>query len=140
MQRIVVGVDGSDPARRALQWAVEEARLRGAAVEALYAWTYPYVGSIPVTPVVVDLERVEADARATLDEAVAQVAHDGVTVEPVLVHAGAAQALVERGREADLLVVGSRGLGGFGGLLLGSVSQQVTHHAPCPVVVVPEEE
>ena len=140
MKRIVVGVDGSERSRRALQWAVDEARLHGARIEAVHAWTYPYVGAMPITPVVIDLEQVERDARQVLDQAMGEIDTAGVTVEPVLVHAGAAHALVEQAEGADLLVVGSRGLGGFTGLLLGSVSHQVTHHAPCPVVIVPDQQ
>jgi nucleotide-binding universal stress UspA family protein len=139
MGKIVVGVDGSDRAKRALEWAIEEARLRDAVVEAVYAWSYPYVGTIP-SAMVIDFEQVEANARDTLEAAVGQVDAGDIAVEHALVHGGAAQALVERGQDADLVVVGSRGLGGFTGLLLGSVSHQVTHHAPCPVVVVPHEE
>jgi nucleotide-binding universal stress UspA family protein len=140
MRRIVVGVDGSERSLLALRWAVDEARLRGAEVEAIHAWTYPVVGGLPVTPVMVDLEGIERDARQVLDESVAKVDAGDVAVEGVLVRGGAAHALIDRAQGADLLVVGSRGLGGFTGLLLGSVSQQVVHHAPCPVVVIPPDE
>jgi nucleotide-binding universal stress UspA family protein len=140
MKRIVVGVDGSERSLLALRWAVDEARVHGAGVEALHAWTYPLMGGLPVTPVLVDLEGIEREARQVLDEVVGKVDAGDVTVEAVLVHGGAAQALVEKAKGADLLVVASRGLGGFTGLLLGSVSQQVVHHAPCPVVIIPHEE
>jgi nucleotide-binding universal stress UspA family protein len=134
---IVVGVDGSDGSRRALQWALQEARLRGAPARVVLAWTYldqPVEGF--------DVAYGESDARARLDQVVDAVASEGddVELERVVVNDLPARALLDAARGADLLVVGSRGLGGFKGLLLGSVSQQVVQHAPCPVVVVPGDE
>lgn len=139
--RIVVGVDGSDGAIAALQWAVAEAALRGASVEAVHAWEYPFVADVTgMAAYPVGRGDLEEVARQTLDRAVetAGPAPEGVAVERVLAHGGAAGVLVDAARGADLLVVGTRGHGGFTGLLLGSVSQQCAHHAPCPVVVVPE--
>lgn len=140
--RIVVGVDGSVHATKALAWAVEEAGRRGATVRAVHAWRYPYFGTgldgVPIPESV--LQGVEDGARQTLEQAVDRVPHAGITVERVLVMGPAAQVLVEAAADAELLVVGSRGRGGFAGLLLGSVSQQCAHHAPCPVVIVPAEE
>lgn len=138
--RIVVGVDGSEGAITALRWALDEARLRGARVDALQAWEYPYVGDLtgmaayPIGRI--ELEQV---ARESLDRslAAAGVPSTDVQVERIVVHGSAARVLLEAARGADLLVVGTRGHGGFSGLLLGSVSQQCAHHAPCPVVVVP---
>lgn len=134
MERIVVGVDGSANGSRALRWALSEARLRGSVVAALYAWNFPFVAapySIPADP------GFEEDARLALDRVIAAEDTDGVVVEPILACGSAASSLIEAAKDADLLVVGSRGRGGFAGLLLGSVSQQVVHHATCPVVVVP---
>jgi nucleotide-binding universal stress UspA family protein len=137
--RIVVGVDGSEHARRALRWALDEARLRHATVEAVHAWRWTPAGdlgglALPVTA----LEGVEAAAaRETLDDALAAEPAGDVPLERRLVSGAAAHALLDAAKGADLLVVGSRGHGGFTGLLLGSVSQQVSHHAPCPVVIVP---
>ncbi len=140
--RIVVGVDGSEGSRAALRFALEEAALRGAEVDAVATWQappYAYTG-VAVAPPVLDLSE---SAEAALDEAVTQerAALDGhtaeVVVNQVVVHGAAAPVLIERSREADLLVVGSRGFGGFRGLLLGSVSHQCASHAHCPVVVVP---
>jgi nucleotide-binding universal stress UspA family protein len=138
--RILVGVDGSAGSVDALRWALDEARLRGAAVEVVHAWQYPYVGEIagmaaPAAP----LEALEASARAVLDETVEQAGGSatGLEMETSVVLGPAAPALLQRAEGADLLVVGSRGRGGFVGLLLGSVSQQCVQHAPCPVVVVP---
>jgi nucleotide-binding universal stress UspA family protein len=153
MQRIVVGVDGSEHARRALSWAVEEARLRQAEIEAVHAWELPvhigFGGPIPIDPA-----PYEASARALLDEEIAAVpAADlpapitpvpitpvpitPVPIKKVAVRGSPAWTLLEAAKTADLVVVGSRGRGGFAGLLLGSVSQQVAQHAECPVVIVP---
>ena len=138
MQRIVVGIDGSAGSRAALAWAVEEARLRHATVEAVRAWSWPvpYVGPGMAG---LDPRLLEEGERAVLADAIGACDTAGVDVEQVLVEGPAAQRLLERAKGADLLVVGSRGRGGFAGLLLGSVSQQVVHHAEGPVVVIPAE-
>jgi nucleotide-binding universal stress UspA family protein len=136
---IVVGVDGSDESLHALRWALEEARSRGAKLTVIYAWVYPHLpppGFAP--PVQVDMGGLQLGAEALLDAAVSEVVGPdaGVECERAAVQGTAAAVLVEAAEDADLLVVGSRGLGGFTGLLLGSVSQQCAHHAPCPVVIV----
>lgn len=138
MKRIVIGVDGSESSARALRWAVDEAGRAGATVEAVHAWHQPYIAEYPYAAVAFDPEPFEDLSRRLLADAVAQAAVDGVAVEPVLVQGMAAPALLEAAKGADLLVVGSRGHGGFSGLLLGSVSQHVAQHSPCPVVIVPE--
>jgi nucleotide-binding universal stress UspA family protein len=135
MERIVVGVDGSQAARDALHWAVNEGRRRNAVVEAVYAWHQPFTGYEYMGEM--NLGGFEEEARQALDAAVDAVDTTGVSVERKLVAGGAAGALVEAAKGAELLVVGSRGRGGFSGLLLGSVSQQAAHHAPCPVVIIP---
>ncbi len=135
--RIVVGVDGSEGAADALRWAAEEARLRGATLDVVYAWAFPYLSEVSTVAVLnVDYEKEAAEllagvVRDTLGD------DPAVPVEQVAVQDAPAHALTTRAEGADLLVVGSRGRGGFTGLLLGSVSQQVAHHAPCPVVIVP---
>ncbi|MEW6153195.1 MAG: universal stress protein [Actinomycetota bacterium] len=139
--RIVVGVDGSEPSGAALRWAVSEAELRGASVEAVLAWRYPSLTFVPgiVAPPVFAREDLEAGARAELDHAVDQaLAGVGtpVGVARVVVEGAAAEVLLARSHGADLLVVGHRGRGGFAGLLLGSVAQQCAAHGVCPVVVV----
>ncbi len=132
--RIVVGVDGSDGARLALRWAVDEAARRDGQLELVNAWHISYAGEFLV-PNSSDLQR---SGREVLDAASDEAREFGAEVtESNLVSGGAAQALLEKAKGADLLVVGSRGRGGFGALLLGSTSQQCVHHAPCPVVVVP---
>lgn len=140
MARIVVGVDGSAGSLTALRWALDEAKLRGAQLDVVHAWTYPYFVTPPNVPMPMPpREDLEAGAQAVLEEAVhAVVPQDpGVAVHSACAEGPAAATLVERATGADLVVVGSRGHGGFVGLLLGSVSQQVAHHAPCPVVIVP---
>jgi nucleotide-binding universal stress UspA family protein len=136
MERIVVGVDGSEAGREALQWALDDARRRNAAVEAVHAWHQPGVMSYGYLDQI-DMAPFEEDARRVLDAAVDGADVSGVAVERKLIPGGAAIVLVEEAKGASLLVVGSRGRGGFTGLMLGSVSQQVAHHAPCPVVIIP---
>ncbi|WP_431676616.1 universal stress protein [Kitasatospora sp. KL5] len=135
-RRIVVGVDGSPASIDALRWALEQARPQGAVVEALTAWQYPVATGWTV-PVEVDQD-LAGMARKTLEESIASAAGavDPVEVRTVVVEGGAVQCLLDAARGADLLVVGSRGLGGFTGALLGSVSQHCVQHAPCPVVVI----
>jgi nucleotide-binding universal stress UspA family protein len=140
MKTIVVGVDGSECADKALTWAVGEAKLRGDRVRAVHAWEYPVNGAVygMMAPQLGRDEKRDA-AKATLDEAVERL-RNGVQIEEVLVEGSAAKALMRASEDADLLVVGSRGLGGFKRLLLGSVSTQLAHHSRCPVVIVREDE
>jgi nucleotide-binding universal stress UspA family protein len=133
--RIVVGVDGSDSARPALQWAIEEATLRHASVDAVHAWHVPYVLGYPNTAPPF-LTEVEAAARDTVNAAVAAEGETGVPIETITVMDAAATALIDASKGADLVVVGSRGRGGFASLVLGSVSHHVAQHASCPVVVI----
>ena len=140
MGTVVVGVDGSDGSVQALRFALEEARIRGAALKAVNAWHIPpAVYGAGWAPASVDLDEYRKLAEAALQKSLEDVgvAASGVTVTPVLEEGQPADVLCAEAENADLLVVGSRGLGGFRGLLLGSVSQQCAHHAPCPVVVVP---
>ena len=142
MNAIVVGVDYSAGAKQALRFALEEARLRNATLRAVHVWQFRYVGSTgmegflpPVGGELRDFrDEAEAALDATLREAIPETA--GVEVERRVVEGAPAAVLVEESRDADLLVVGSRGHGGFAQLLLGSVSQQCAHHAECPVVIV----
>jgi nucleotide-binding universal stress UspA family protein len=137
---IVVGVDGSESARAALRFALEEARLRGATVRAVAAWHVPVAayGDAFVPPNPELLSELEPRARRELERALAHAGPQAdVEIEQVVREGAPARVLLEEAERADLLVVGSRGLGGFRGLLLGSVSQQCSHHAPCPVVIVP---
>ena len=138
MALLVVGVDCSKSSSGALDWAVEEAALRGADVEAVHVWSCPpmtYLTGLVPTPTFAH-DDLAAEARAVLDDVFEALGERGAAVRRVLLEGPPAAALMERAEGADLLVVGSRGRGGFAGLLLGSVSQQCAAHAPCPVVVV----
>ena len=134
-RRIVVGVDGSPPSERALDWAVAEVRRTGAALHLVSAWTFPMALGYAFTTTV---HEVQQSAQDVIDRAVAHVGEvaGDVTVTGETSEQAPAPALMAAAKGADLLVVGSRGLGGFRGLLIGSVSQYCTRHATCSVVVV----
>lgn len=152
MGRIVTGVDGSTQSQRALQWAVEEARVHGWEVEAVYvfehtpSWQlYAYGEGVTVGSEQWTRENRDATARTAqslVDEMVAEVHNpERVPVAAVTVEdRRPARALVERSRAADMLVIGSRGRGGFRGLLLGSVGQQCAQYAACPLVLMRQED
>ena len=142
MGTIVVGVDGSEGGKTALRYALDEARRRGSSVLAVSAWHVPaaaYEAGWVAAPL--DVDQFENVAEEALKASIASVAAEaaGVEVTTRVGQGQAADVLLEAAAGAELLVVGSRGLGGFRGLLLGSVSQQCAHHAPCPVVIVPEK-
>lgn len=133
--RIVVGIDGSPNSAVALGWAIGQARLTGQAVDAVTAWHVP-VG-LGMDAGVADVDWV-GDAADLLHETVQKV-RDAADTPPIhehVVEGHPARALLDAANGADLLVVGSRGHGGFTGLLLGSVSQHVVTHARCPILVV----
>jgi nucleotide-binding universal stress UspA family protein len=147
---VVVGIDGSAGAREALRWAAAEARLRQTGLRVVNAWTfgfagaggggygYPYIGGSADTLPGTSFNDLNQAAEALLDQEIADVGveAEGLEIEREVVEGGPVEALVMAVTGRDLLVVGSRGHGGFAGLLLGSVSQQCAHHAPCPVVIV----
>ena len=139
MGKIIVGVDGSEHSIAALRWAVEEARLRDVEVVALCAWEFPHALN-PVTMFTMKAEPFRAEAEAILERSIAAANPGSAAVNPQIVEGTAALRLVEASADADLVVVGSRGRGGFGGLLLGSVSQHLTAHARCPVLVHHEHD
>ena len=134
--RIVVGVDGSDSSKDALAWAVRQAALTGAVVEAVTAWQIPTYYGFAVTDDAPDFKQL---AVSMLEEAIAAASGlaPDVLIRPVVAEENAARALLDAAKGADLLVVGSRGHAGFTEALLGSVGQYCVHHAKCPVVVVP---
>lgn len=137
-EAVVVGVDGSPGSLAALRFAVEEARARGALLRAVLAWSIPIGGDLPgalVPDLVADFQR---EAEQELADVLASVDTSRVEIEPVTVEGPAARSLLRASEDAALLVVGSRGRGGFKGLLLGSVSGHCVRHARCPVVVVRE--
>lgn len=137
--KVVVGIDGSDASRRALDWALDDARSRGGWVEVVHAWSLPPTAGLPV-PVLTDLAVFEEAAEAVVAHVLDNADLSGLSRPVSRVIMGgrsAASLLTARGADAELVVVGSRGLGGLPGLLLGSVSDQVVHHSPTTVVVVP---
>lgn len=132
---IVVGVDGSEPAQEALEWALEEARLRGSRVTAVHGWDYNYYPA----GVMVQAGKLEQESRKMLDQAVDpwREKYSDISIDTRLTQASSgAAALKEASQEADLVVVGSRGHGAVVSTLLGSVSSSIVHHAHCPVVVI----
>lgn len=136
---IVVGVDGSEHSLAALRWAAEEARLRGCTLRVVAAFTTPLMttGYEMMAPDPTDLHNA---TDSLLDAVVASVRAEGLLehleVEAEVLDGHAAERLIVCSEAADLLVVGSRGHGGFVGVLLGSVTTYCVNHAKCPVVVV----
>jgi len=138
MTVIVVGVDRSEHADRALAFAAEEAALRGARLVIVYAWELPTLISPSGVPAPGYFEDLRDDAESIVQAAVARAAalQPGVAGEGKAIGGQPAAVLLREAEHADMIVVGSRGHGGFSSLLLGSVSQQVVHYVPCPVVIV----
>jgi nucleotide-binding universal stress UspA family protein len=134
--RIVVGIDGSVPSKAALRWAIRQAKLTGAVVDAVIAWHYPGSYGYPV-PAPDDTD-YKALAAEVVTDAIAEAAGPAgpVEIRPEVVEGNPAAALLAASAGAELLVVGSRGHGGFVEALLGSVSQHCVHHATCPVVII----
>jgi nucleotide-binding universal stress UspA family protein len=133
--RIVVGVDGFESSKAALRWAIRQAKVTGASVEAVTAWHIPAgTGFIQAA----DMPDYQDDAFAVLGEAIAEMAtvDPDVRVYARVVEGRAGQVLVDAAEGADLLVVGCRGHGGLTEALLGSVGQYCVHHASCPVVIM----
>ena len=138
--RIVVGVDGSQGSKEALDWAVEEARLRGAAVHAVCAYQEPWglaAGGLSSPEVVLELRGALAEETEAMLAGLRESAPPDVGITSAAILGPTGQALVAAAAEADLLVVGSRGRGGFTSLVLGSVSRYCAAHAGGVVVVVP---
>jgi nucleotide-binding universal stress UspA family protein len=134
---IVVGYDGSAPSRTALRYAVSQARLRNAPVRVLAVFDYNWRGAR-----FGGAEELELAVRQRIEKMVEEAVAEASAAAPDVTIAGTArlgspgQALLEASRSAGLIIVGNRGHGGFGGLLLGSVGQHVATHARCPVIVV----
>lgn len=134
--RIVVGVDGSASSKAALGWAIRQAKLTGAVVDAVIAWHYPNAYGYAVA-VGDDADYEELAAKVVTDTIVEVSGPAGpVEIRPKVVEGNPAAVLLAASDGADLLVVGSRGHGGFVEALIGSVSQHCVHHATCPVVVL----
>lgn len=140
MGRIVVGIDGSWASKPVLRFAIEEARLRRSSVLAVHAWKHAK-GGLYAYPTGEHLGGVlknrAAKEQEQLERFVRRLAGDAdVEITQSAIEGDATSVLLEAAKGADLLVVGSRGAGGFAGLLLGSVSQKCAHYAPCPVIIV----
>jgi nucleotide-binding universal stress UspA family protein len=135
-RRIVVGVDGSVSSKAALGWAIRQAKLTGAVVDAVIAWHYP--GTYGYSAYVADYTDYAELAAKVAAETIAEVSDPAgpAEVRPKVVEGNPAAVLLAASEGADLLVVGSRGHGGFVEALLGSVSQHCVHHAACPVVIL----
>lgn len=143
--RIVLAVDGSPSAERAIAWAIEEAAKAHAELHIVSVWEEPDVGpeSYEYAPADSKVETAAAtQARRRVEDAAERARRilPAELVHTAVVSGGPAERLIDQSKDADLLVVGSRGRGGFRGLLLGSVSQQCVSHAQCPVVVVRQAE
>jgi len=141
MTRVVVGVDGSPGSAAALRVAAEEAAQRGLPLRIVCAWepaagTYVGEAFAPTADGFVEAEHHAEEVLRTALERVA-VGAPAVETEALAVEGSPAKVLIEQARDAALLVVGSRGRGAAASHLLGSVSQKLSHHAPCPLVIVP---
>ena len=138
-RRIVVGVDGSAPSIRALQWAARQADWSGATLEVLTAWTFPeHPAPLGLEIHVPWPDELIAEARVKLDEVIGDALPniDPRRVIARVIRGSAVRVLLDAARDAELLVVGSCGRGAMAELLLGSVSENCVRHADCPVVVV----
>ena len=142
---IVVGVDHSEGAKAALEFAADEAKLRQSILRAVHAWQFSFEtpgiegGLYPA--VLPDLSDMHSAAEAAVEAALADAIPDlrGLAVEHRVIEGAPGAVLVDESQGAELLVVGSRGHGGFAGLFLGSVSAQCAQHAACPVVIIPHK-
>ena len=135
MGRIVVGVDGSEPSKAALRWAARLAPAIGATIEAVIAWEFPtnFGWAVEAGDWRPDRD-AETILNETLDGAFGSARPDGLV--GTVREGRTASVLLEAARGAEMLIIGSRGHGGFTGLLLGSVSAECAEHASCPVLVV----
>lgn len=136
---VVVGVDGSPESEQAVAFAFEEASLRGVGLTAVHRWTAPTsVAPGDMLPLVYDVDAVDREETRLLAELLSgwSAKYPDVDVHRRVVHARAAHTLVRASAGAELVVLGSRGRGGFSGMLLGSVSQALIHHAGCPVAII----
>ncbi|MEO6957457.1 MAG: universal stress protein [Antricoccus sp.] len=139
---VVVGIDGSDNSTQALQWAAEYARRYELPLVAIAAWGLPTAGGYSPYYSSQDdhSDELQTDAQTMLERTIREAGMDEAQVQTRVIRGHPAKVLLAAAEAAQLLVVGSRGHGGFVGMLLGSVSHQCTQHAPCPVVVVPAEQ
>lgn len=137
ISEVVVGTDHSEDGRAAVRYAFGEASRRDVPLRAVHGWEFPSLGAVE-SWAIMSLDELQRNAQKTLHDALVEPRerHPDVRVESVVDQENPAVLLLDQLTERSLLVVGSRGHGGVSGVLLGSVSQAVLHHAPCPVVVV----
>ena len=136
---VIVGVDGSPNSLRALRWAAEYAQRVESPLEVVATWQAPVVyGDMYVSAQ--DYAGLEEQARAGLAESVREALGEDAQITEIVEQGHPSHVLVQASKDAQLLVVGSRGLGSFKGTLLGTVSQHCITHARCPVMVVPHED
>ncbi len=142
MGTIVVGFDRSEQSLNALRWAAEEAALRKANLRVISAWDVPFdfdTTDRSVRP----YDRVRQETTTAVEAAIEQVVSDPLlreSVEMIIEHGNPTPVLLAQSAEADMIVVGARGTGGFLGLILGSTTDKLTRHAKCPVVIVRSDE
>ena len=137
-RRIVVGTDGSENSLSAVRWALREGALREVPVDIIHSWHFtPMVDPMGIA-IIPPTAEIQAAAQQVLAGVMKRIEAErqNVHVNEIVAQGSPAGTLLSAARDADLLVVGRRGHGGFVGLLLGSVATQVVHHSPCPVVVV----
>lgn len=138
---IVVGVDGSPGSVAALRWALTEAALHQTTVRAVSCWSLPAMYGVDIAATsALDPNDIAGEAARSLHQAVTEAlaGNPAPSLDEVVIPGLPSQVLVHESEDADMVVVGARGHGGFMGLLLGSVATQVVNHAKCPVVVVPK--
>ncbi|MEN9745850.1 MAG: hypothetical protein RL729_322 [Actinomycetota bacterium] len=137
--KIVVGVDGSEGSQKALHWAIDEAKIRGSAIEIVHTWNF----TPPLDPVggfvLIPDKDFQESAQLLVDNVLKSVSEmtSSIAISTHVERGSASQVLLDHAKTAELLVVGRRGHGGFIELIIGSTAAQVSHHAQCPVVIVP---
>jgi nucleotide-binding universal stress UspA family protein len=136
VNEFVVGVDGSEHSRVALRWAAAAADAAGVRVRALQSWMHPGWSVLPIGPIPASAEEMEEQTEQGINALVTDALGSSTRVKIGVLRGPPAGALLQTVTPDSVLVLGSRGLGGFTGLLLGSVSQECVEYAPCPVVVV----
>jgi nucleotide-binding universal stress UspA family protein len=131
--RIVVGVDGSEHGNAAFRWALREATAHDGEIVAVLAWQMPFIG----IPGAFDRDEIERSCKRFLEEVIADIVPDApVPITKLVAEGDVSASLIAAAKGAEMLVLGSRGRGGFAGLKLGSVSQECVQHAACPVVII----
>jgi nucleotide-binding universal stress UspA family protein len=136
MNEFVVGVDGSDHSRMALRWAAAAADAVGVPVRAVQSWIHPRAAVLPIAPVPLSADEMDEQTREAITAVATHTLGSSAAVTIDVLRGQPAGALLQAVTPDSVLVLGSRGLGGFAGLLLGSVSQECVEYGSCPVVVV----